>query len=133
MRQVLLLIKRLNLTNSIDIIGPVDNSKLFKYYQTHNIYLNTTSYESYGVAVMEAASCGIPIVSTSVGELPYLWCSGTNIILIDNLDEIKMAAAVNSLLSSNELCDKLSKNARLIAENYDWDSVKNKWMKLLND
>ena len=133
MRQVLLLIKRLNLTNSIDIIGPVDNSKLFKYYQTHNIYLNTTSYESYGVAVMEAASCGIPIVSTSVGELPYLWCSGTNIILIDNLDEIKMAAAVNSLLSSNELCDKLSKNARLIAENYDWDSVKNKWIKLLND
>jgi glycosyltransferase involved in cell wall biosynthesis len=133
LRRVILLIDKLNLTNSIDIVGPVDNSKLFKYYQTHNIYLNTTSYESYGLAVMEAASCGIPIVSTSVGELPYLWCSGVNIQLIDNLDEIKMAAVVNSLLSSNELCNKLSKNARLIAEKYDWALVKNKWIKLLND
>ena len=44
-----------------------------------------------------------------------------------------MAAAVNSLLSSNELCNKLSKNARLIAEKYDWAFVKNKWIKLLND
>lgn len=127
------LVKKLNLQDSVDILGPINNDDLYKYYQTHSIFLNTTSYESYGVAVMEAASCGIPIISTSVGELPFLWKDNENILLIEKFDKQIMANAVFCLFKSNDLCLKLSKNAKLNSENYDWKNIYPKWLKLLND
>ena len=130
---VMQLIKKLNLLDSIDVLGPVNNDQLYKYYQTHSVFLNTTSYESYGVAVMEAASCGIPIISTSVGELPFLWEDNENILLIEKIEEQIMANAVSRLLTSNDLCFKLSKNAKLNSENYDWKNIYLKWLKLLNE
>jgi glycosyltransferase involved in cell wall biosynthesis len=127
------LIEHLNLTENIDIVGPVENNQLFKYYQTHNVFLNTTSYESYGVAVMEAASCGIPIISTSVGELPFLWNDKENILLIDEFDEKVMASAVSRLLASEDLCTKLSEQAKINSAKYDWKNIKIEWIKLLNE
>jgi SAM-dependent methyltransferase len=66
LNEILLMIKELGLESNIKIIGPISNQELFKYYQSHSVYLNTTSYESFGVALVEAAACGIPIVSTNV-------------------------------------------------------------------
>lgn len=131
LKEVLTMAEKLKLLESIDILGPVNNDKLYKYYQTHSVYLNTTSYESYGVAVMEAASCGIPVVSTSVGELPLLWENEKNILLINEIDDKMMANAVSRLFLSEDLSEKLSINAKRNSENYDWKKIKSKWLNLL--
>ncbi len=124
------LINELKLENAITILGPIQNDKLYKYYQTHQVFLNTTSYESFGVAVVEAASCGIPIVSTKVGEIPYLWKHNENILMTD-INPLKFAVEINKLLNSKKLHDKLSKNARKKAETFDWDNIKKEWIKIL--
>ena len=83
LREVEALINRLDLEDHINITGPIPNEELRKYYQSHSVYLNTTSFESFGVAVLEAASCGMPIVSNSVGEIPLIWEDGKNILLVE--------------------------------------------------
>lgn len=125
------LIKNLGLEDSIKIIGPVKNELLFKYYQTHEVYINTTSYESFGVAIVEAASCGIPIVSTSVGEIPYLWQHEENMLLVNSFSEIDFALEVEKLFHDKELSTKLSKNARQKAESFDWKRIEPHWIELL--
>lgn len=37
------------------------------YYKTADLFLNTSRYEGYGRTLLEAAVCGLPIVSTDVG------------------------------------------------------------------
>lgn len=125
------LIGELGLTSRVSILGPVKNYDLHKYYQSHAVYLNTTSYESFGVAVVEAASCGVPIVSFGVGEIPYLWTNEEDILLCELGDVDKMAMQVLRILSDVNLSSCLSENARKRAEDFSWDKIKNHWIELI--
>lgn len=127
------LIKRLNLIDRVTITGPVANNKLAIYYQSHAVYLNTTSYESFGVAVVEAASCGVPIVSFKIGEIPYIWSDERNILLCDSGDIVTMAAQVKRILSDAKLSQHLSVNARKRAEDFSWEKIKCRWTELLTN
>lgn len=125
------LIKELNLGSCVDILGPIKNEKLYKYYQNHEVYLNTTSMESFGVAVIEAASCGIPIVSSSVGELTWLWEDEKN-ILFANLNAISFAEKIEQLFISDEFKDLLSLSARERIEEFDVKNIINNWEEILS-
>lgn len=125
-------IKQNSLTDCVNIVGAVPNTELSDYFHSHSVFLNTTSYESFGVAVLEAAASGTPIVSTSVGELPYLWTNKENILLVDENDVKGMATAVNSILESSTLSYKLSQNARDHANSFDETTIKMKWINLFN-
>ena len=125
------LIEQLRLTNAVKITGPVPNSKLASYYQTHEVLINTTSFESFGVALMEAASCGVPIVSTNVGEIPFLWKDGTNILLTDGFEAQQMAAHVIRLFKDEALARTLPENARRNAQNFSWDNIESGWKEAL--
>ncbi len=126
------LIKALHLEEAVEVTGPVPNESLHEYYHSHSVFLNTTSYESFGVAVMEAAACGIPIVSTKVGEIPYLWNNGVDILLADIPDAEIFAQLTVRILSDRSLAQSLSVNARKRSENFDWELIKQKWLDLLS-
>lgn len=126
------LIKKLNLKNHVSILGKLANEELYKYFHVHQIYLNTTLYESFGLAVLEAASCGIPIVSTNVGELPYIWKDNKEILFSDS-DENKFVEKIVSIFENKELETKLSKNARDKSEQFNKKNIKEKWIKVLNE
>lgn len=127
------LIYKFKLTDKVKITGPIPNSELFQFYQSHHVYINTPSYESFGVAVLEAASCGIPIVSTSVGEIPRLWCNGHDALLVDSMEPQEMARQICKVLSDVNLQKRLSVNARRKAEEFSWNKIKGQWLALLND
>jgi len=132
MNKVKKIIEDLNLEDFVKITGPIKNEELFKFYQTHAVFLNTTSYESFGVAVLEAAACGIPIVSTKVGEIPLLWKNEENILLAEQIDANSFAKQISRLFTDTELSNTLSLNARKNAEQFEWDLLKNHWINLLS-
>lgn len=126
------LISKLNLHDNVSILGKIPNEELYKYFHTHQVYLNTTIYESFGLAVLEAASCGIPIVSTNVGELPYIWEDNKEILLC-NSDENEFALKVSKIFENQDLEKSLSLNARKKSEEFDWKNIKEKWIKVINE
>jgi len=126
-------IEKLGIQESISILGQVPNEELYKYYQTHAVYLNTTQYESFGVALVEAASCGISIVSTKVGEVPYMWIEDEEIVLVDNEDSIVMSKKVSRLFEDKDFTDKLSRNARKKAESFSWSYIEPQWKNLFEE
>jgi len=126
------LAKELNVSESVSFVGMVPNDQLYKYYQTHSVYLNTTSYESFGMALFEAASCGCPVVTTSVGEVPLLWEDGENILLVKTFDEVVFANAIKKYFSDSNLCETVAGKAREKSESFDWEYLKSKWIELLS-
>lgn len=126
------LIKSLDLEESIKIAGPIPNSKLNEYYSSHHVYINTTSFESFGVSLVEAASCGIPMVSSAVGEIPNMWKDEFEILLVQQLDPALFANQIERLFLDGELRRKLISSANKKAIQYDWQNVKTIWHKLLN-
>lgn len=125
------LVKELTLEEHVTFTGGVPNHQLSDYLNSHDIFLNTTSYESFGMAVMEAAACGIPIISTAVGEIPLLWEEEKNILLTEGKTPEAFATQIKRILQSKELSKSLAQNARKKAEQFDWELIKLKWLDLL--
>jgi len=132
LKDTLALIERLKLTERVKVVGSVKNDELSTHYQSHAVYLNTTSYESFGVAVAEAACCGIPVVSFSVGEIPFLWKDEENILLTSPLDVERMASQVSRIFKDEALGNRLSIQARKRAEQFSWENIKPHWLKILS-
>lgn len=127
------LIKSLQLESCIDIKGKIPHEELAHFYQTHAIYLNTTSYESFGVALLEAASCGIPIVSTAVGEIGQLWKNKEEMLLVDSLDITDFADQIIFLLSQQKEAELMAKRAHKKSREFQWEKVRVLWHQLVLD
>jgi glycosyltransferase involved in cell wall biosynthesis len=132
LKEIKKLIYSLNLESSIFILGPVDNDKLYDFYHSHDVFINTTNIESFGVAVVEAASCGIPIVSTSVGELSHLWTHDEN-ILFSEANPISFSKNLELLFLSKDLKQKLSTNAQERTREFQTDKIICKWEHILTE
>jgi len=133
LKEVLDLIKDLGLENVVSIKGPIPNNLLYSYYNKHAVYLNTTTYESFGVALVEAAACGVLAVSTTVGEIPYLWTHNENILLVQDFEASSFAKQVMRLFEDQSLAQRLSLNARKKAETFSWENIRPQWINLLSD
>lgn len=90
--------------------GKVGNNELPIYYNAADIFCLPTQAEGCCNAVIEALSCGLPVVSSN---LPFNWdvLDDSNSIMVDpdNINEI--AQAIKRLRSDKYLCQRLSDGA----------------------
>ncbi len=117
----------------VTCVGGVSKADVPVWLQRGDIFLNTTTAESFGVSVMEAGAMGLCIVTTNVGELSYLWQDGEDALLVPPNDPDAMADAVRRILTEPELAERLSRNARRKAEQFDWDTILPQWERLLTE
>jgi glycosyltransferase involved in cell wall biosynthesis len=127
------LITRLGLESRVKIVGYIPKPELPAWLQNGDIFLNTTYYESFGIAAMEAAACGLPIVTTNIGELSFLWQNGQNALTVGVNDVSGMANAVRRILTDSALAQRLSLAGRQRAEEYDWSNVLPQWEQLFKE
>jgi len=60
-------IRKSGLQNNVILLGQVRYSELAKYYGSADVFLHTSNYEGYGLALVEASIVELPIVTTNVG------------------------------------------------------------------
>lgn len=123
--------QRVRLDGRVTMFGPIPKRRVPEVLCAHDIFLNTTNVESFGVSVVEAGACGLCIVTTNAGELPYLWEHESDALLVPPDDDQAMAAAVRRILTEPGLAGHLSENARRKAERFDWSIVLPHWEQLL--
>ena len=64
------LIERNKLHDRVELLGKVDHSKVRDVLVKGHIFLNCSLTEAFCIAIVEAASCGLSVVSTNVGGVP---------------------------------------------------------------
>ena len=111
--------------------GGIPNTEVPRWLNRGEIFLNTTNVDNTPVSVIEAMACGLPIVSTNVGGLPYLLQDGEDALLVPPNDVEAMRAAVHRVLTEPGLAKRLSRNARRKAETFDWANILPMWRELL--
>lgn len=116
---------------NITIAGSIPKASVPATLQAHDIFINTTTAESFGIAVIEGAACGLPIVTTNVGEIPNIWTHEQDALLVPPSDARAMATAIRRLLDSPTLTAQLSRAGRTTAEQFSWERVLPRWQHLL--
>lgn len=62
--------EKTNMQDRVEILGAVEHAKVRDVLVRGHIFVNTSLTEAYCMAIVEAASCGLQVVSTSVGGIP---------------------------------------------------------------
>jgi glycosyltransferase involved in cell wall biosynthesis len=113
--------------------GKVPKSATAHWLQQGDIFLNTTRVDNTPVSVIEAMACGLCVVSTNVGGIPYLLKDEWDALLVPAGDEAAMAAAIRRIVTEGGLAQRLSHNGRSKVEAFGWSNILPRWEKLLTE
>lgn len=111
--------------------GKAAKSEVPEILDQGDIFLNTTDVDNTPVSVLEAMACGLCVVSTNVGGIPYMLEHERDALLVPPRDPAAAAAAVRRILTEPGLSRRLSENARRKVERFDWSVILPQWETLL--
>lgn len=97
----------------------------------HDLFLNTTRVDNMPVALLEAAACGLPIVSTSAGGIPDVFKDGREALLTPTDNEEELADSIGRLVRDPALSRQLATAARCVALTCGAERVCEQWAELL--
>jgi glycosyltransferase involved in cell wall biosynthesis len=90
------LIQQLKIEHRIIMHGIVERHEISTVFLNADLFLMPSLFESYGMALTESLAHGIPVVTTSAGNIPYTVPAGMG-LLIEPGNEEQMAEAIRSL------------------------------------
>ena len=76
-----------------------DKSVLAKYYQAADIYLHAAHAENFPNVILEALSCGLPVIGTNTGGIPEQIQDGHTGFIVPQSDPQAMAEKAHALLA----------------------------------
>ena len=83
-----------------------------KVYSAIDIFVLTSFWEGCPLSILEAMSFGIPVVSFSVGDVPYIIQNGKDGFVVKDRDFTELIEKIKLLLKNETLRDKIGKNAK---------------------
>lgn len=123
------LVEQLGLSD-VEFTGLVKYEDMPQTYQSCDISVNPTNYDIMPLSILEPFRCGLPVVSTNAGGIPYFVKDGENGLLVDRDDHAAMAEKICYLLENPEVARRLARNGKKTAESCSWESVKSKYASL---
>jgi glycosyltransferase involved in cell wall biosynthesis len=117
------LTQKLNLSNHVIFTGFIKDEDLPLFYQASDLFvLPTRSLEGFGLVILEAWACGVPVVGTPIGAIPEVLSDFDKSLLTEDSDAKSLAFKILEFMNYSEERKKiLRENCRKWAvENYNW-------------
>lgn len=93
-----------------------DTRQMAEIFNASDIFVSTSVEEAFGQTLLEAASCGIPIVAIDSGGVSDIARNEKNALLVDEANPGKIAVQLNRLIEDPLLCRRMGAAGRRIAE-----------------
>ena len=107
----------------ITIVGRVTEPDVMAAYRTHDVLVWPSTYEGFGMVVIEAMSQRLPVVATPVGCARTLVAHGKTGLLVPPRDPAALAAALTDILNDRALRDRLADAAFAQVRDMTWTST----------
>ncbi len=120
--------KENGLSSILEFINAVPYEKLKEYYKRAHIFSLPSLAEGMPLAMLEALSCGAAILTTKVAGNEELVKEGINGYLCKPGDYLSLAKKLEIMLSSLDKLEKMGKESRKLALNYDWKKLTQKYL-----
>lgn len=128
------LVREMDLTEKVIFMGKQD--ALVELLSIADLFIMPSQSESFGLSALEAMSCGVPVISSSIGGLPELNVHGESGYIAEIGDVDRMAKYAVDLLTNEKKYQLFSKQARERAEKFSEDNIvpmyENYYEKVLN-
>jgi glycosyltransferase involved in cell wall biosynthesis len=119
--------RELGLQNT-SFIGQVNPAAIADVYNAADIFLNGSEIDNQPLSILEAFSCGLPIVTTDAGGIPDVVHDGQTGMVVKRGDYAEIAKRSLALLHEPALAKQLVGQGRNECAKYSWDSVRDAWL-----
>lgn len=114
---------------NVTFTGPVSPDKMPAFYDAASMYLNSPRIDNMPNSVIEAFACGLPVVTSNAGGIPYIVRSGENGVLVPMANPEALADAALNLYANPAEAHLLASAARAeCLERYTWSAVRERWL-----
>lgn len=112
-------ISKLNLTDDVIISGYVEENDLPIIYNAADAFIYVSMYEGFGLPILEAMKSGLPVITSNISSMPEV--AGDAALLVDPLDTLSIAEAVNKVLLDKDFRSRLSMKSLEQARKFSWE------------
>jgi glycosyltransferase involved in cell wall biosynthesis len=116
--------KNLMIDQITKLVGPVAHDEVPNYLNKLDIYCSpsTLDSESFGVAIIEASACELPVVVSNVGGLPEVVKNGETGLICKAKNSEDLAKKLYELVINEDIRIKMGKLGRQhVLKEYDWN------------
>ena len=113
---------QLGIDHRTEFVGASPHDEVPSWLNRLDIYVAPSRLsESFGVAVIEASACGLPVIVSDVGGLPEVVRDGETGLVVPRENVPALQAALRRLLLDPALRQRLGRNGRAhVAREYEW-------------
>jgi glycosyltransferase involved in cell wall biosynthesis len=123
-------LERYGVSENFENLGYLPREDLLIEICKFHIFVIPSLHDGLPNALLEACSCGLPIVAANVSGMADILTDGENALLCEPGDARSFSTAINKLLNSDALCEKLSHGAKALASEMNTDKERQEWKKL---
>ncbi|RLC86644.1 MAG: glycosyltransferase family 1 protein [Chloroflexi bacterium] len=105
--------------NCVRVLGFVGEADLPALYRNAALFAFPSLYEGFGLPVLEAMACGVPVVCSHTSSLPEV--AGDAALLVDPLDTDGLAKAMARVLEDAELRREMIARGLEQAARFTWE------------
>ena len=114
-------VRSLGLEDVVCFPGFIDDDDLPAVYRGAELVAFPSLYEGFGLPVLEAMACGVPVVTSNTSAMPEV--AGGAALLVDPLDVDEMAATIARVLRDEPLRERLRREGIARARQFTWETA----------
>ena len=113
--------------DGVRFVGRIEPAQISDFYDDADVFVNSSVIDNQPVSVLEAFASGLPVVSTTPGDLAHLVRDRETGRTVPARNPEAMAGAVISLLEDSEQARLLASRAHREVEEHTWQRVHDRW------
>lgn len=121
LKEVNRLIKLYKLERSVIRLGKIEEEDLTAILNLAILYIQPSIYEGFGLPILQAFACGLPVLAANSGSLPEVGGDAATYFDPENLNQFKFATL--ELLQDKSLREKLQKMGFEQLKKFSWKKV----------
>ena len=132
-------IKSQSLEDRVFLLGRIDDDTLKILYNVADIFVMPNipvegDIEGFGVVLLEAASCKLPIVASSLEGIKDALLDGAAGVLVPPGNKIEFKDKIVEFLRDSQKREKTGEEARnLVIKHFSWDRIADKYLNVLGE
>ena len=119
------------LSHDLAFTGFVPDEDLIDLFNLCELFVFPSWHEGFGLPVLEAMSCGAPVISSNASSLPEV--VGWNDALFDPHDQQNMTAKITEALTNESFRQALARHGVEQAKRFSWDATAKRALTALED
>jgi len=123
--------ENLGVKDSLIFTGFIPEKYLLPIYSEAETLLLISFYEGFGIPILEAMECGIPVITSNISSMPEV--AGEAALLVDPNNIQEIVEKMNNIVSSKILREQLIESGFKRVKQFSWESTARQTLKIYNE